>query len=233
MKKISSYVKNSKWTIVFIHGWGTNELSLLPLAKQFENQYSYHLLSLRGFDGKDMEKEYQISDYLDDIKLFLDTLKDENVLIVGHSFGGKLAILLKKEYPKYKVVSIAPSIVKNPFSMKIWLKIRLYKLLKKLNIKIPSYLQGSKDYRKLDGNLRKTFLNVHHAYLSFSEIKEIDDIVVLGFIEDKDVNIKSLDKAFRNSNVYYFRYKGDHFAYLNYLIEIRTIIISYIRGGLS
>ena len=233
MKKISSYVKNSKWTIVFIHGWGTNELSLLPLAKQFESQYTYHLLSLKGFDGKDMAKEYQISDYLDDIKSFLDTLNDEKVLIVGHSFGGKLGLLLKKEYPHYKVVSIAPSIVKNPFSFKVWIKIKLYKIFKKLNIKIPSWLQGSRDYRILSGNLRKTFLNVHHYYLSLSEIRTIKDAVIIGFIDDKEVSIKSLDNAFKNGNVWYYRYKGDHFGYLNYLIEIRTIIICYLRGELS
>lgn len=234
MEKISNYVKNSEWNIVFIHGWGGNSLSLLPIAKQFQNQYTYHLLSLKGFDGKEMEKEYDISNYLDDIKLFLNTLSNKKVLIVGHSFGGKLAILLKKEFPSYKVLAIAPSIVKNPFSLRTFLKIHLYKIFKKLNLKIPSYLQGSKDYRSLTGNLKKTFLNVHHYYLSNSEIHKLKDLLIIGFINDKEVNIKSLDRAFKNNkDHYYYRLEGNHFGFHNYLIEIRTLIICYLRGELS
>ena len=116
-----SLVKDSYFSLVFLHGWGGNEKSLECIKKLFETRYDCYLITLSGFD-KPLNKPYTIEDYIFEINNYICTLK--NVVIIGHSFGGKIALMLKRLYPKYIVIAIAPSIIKNPFSLKIFIKIR-------------------------------------------------------------------------------------------------------------
>ena len=44
MKVIENKVFNSKYNLVFIHGWGGNEKSLLCLADCFKEKYSTYLV---------------------------------------------------------------------------------------------------------------------------------------------------------------------------------------------
>ena len=57
MKVIENKVFNSKYNLVFIHGWGGNEKSLLCLADCFKEKYSIYLVCLSGFDS-DLNKVY-------------------------------------------------------------------------------------------------------------------------------------------------------------------------------
>ena len=78
MKVIENKVFNSKYNLVFIHGWGGNEKSLLCLADCFKEKYSTYLVCLSGFDS-DLNKVYTINDYLIEVDNYLKNLN--NVLI--------------------------------------------------------------------------------------------------------------------------------------------------------
>ena len=69
---------------------------------------------------------------------------------------------------KYKidgVIVIAPSTIKPRFSLFKFMKIRLFKIFRKLRLPMPSFLQGSRDFKKTSGIKRETFLNVCNSYL--------------------------------------------------------------------
>ena len=153
-------INNSKYNLIFIHGWGVTYKTMLYFSSMWEDKYSTYLLSLPGFYNNKLETSYKLEDYLDDIEEFIKENKLNNVVLIGHSFGGKLAMFLKSRNPSYKVVSIAPSIVKNPFNLMTFIKIRLYKFFKKLNCPLHKLFKGSKDYQKTDRLLRKTFNNI-------------------------------------------------------------------------
>jgi non-heme chloroperoxidase len=81
-------------TIVFLHGW--------PLShKQFEYQFNilpslgYRCIGIdwRGFGQSDKPfNGYTFNQLADDIRAVFDTLHLENVILVGHSTGGGIAI---------------------------------------------------------------------------------------------------------------------------------------------
>jgi len=78
--------------IVLLHGWGQNIEMMEPLAKNFkENRIT--ILDFPGF-GKSEEplSPLTIYDYIEILRELLTTLKIENPILIGHSFGGRVAI---------------------------------------------------------------------------------------------------------------------------------------------
>lgn len=223
MKVFLSKKEHSEYSLIFIHGWGVNEKSLYPLAKLFFKKYDCHLITLSGFDGNKLAKVYTIDDYVNEIKDYIINNNLKNIVVIGHSFGGKIAFFLKLIMPEIKIITLAPSIRKNPFSLKIFLKIHLYKLLKFLHFPIPKILKGSKDYQQCkDDNIKKTFLNVFHKYLTNDEISSIEGHII-AFKNDKEVNIKSLQKI-SSSKIKVIILEGNHFGYLDSLLDVYHII---------
>ena len=224
-------VYNSKYNFIFIHGWGVTYKTMLYFSSMWEDKYSTYLLSLPGFYNNKLETSYNLDNYLDDIEEFINRNKLNNVVLIGHSFGGKLAMFLKLRNPSYKVIAIAPSIVKNPFNLITYLKINLYKFFKKINFPLYKLFKGSKDYQKTSGHLRKTFNNIVHAYMDDEDIKHLNSLLLIGFKNDKEVKMKSLKRVSKlNKNILFKTFKGDHFSYFDYRYEIYLLINEFVKG---
>lgn len=232
MHSIDSVMDNSPYNLIFLHGWGGNERSLEGIARLFYGRYSCYLLCLPGFGGFPFDQSYDVSDYLRAIDDFIEEKKLRDIVLVGHSFGGKLAIMMKRIHPEYKVIAIAPSIQANPFSIRIYLKIRAYKILKRLSLPIPRFLRGSKDYQNSSAALRETFMKVHHAYMSDEDLSALKDLYLIGFSDDKAVSIRVLRRiAKKNSSFLWMEIPGDHFGFRKHPLEICHAIQCYLIGG--
>lgn len=230
MQVFSSLVEDSKYNLIFIHGWGGNQHSLESIKRQFETKYNCFLLCLSGFGSFPLEKCYKIGDYLEEIEDFIFSNNLKSIVLIGHSFGGKLSLMLKRRHPKFIVIALAPSIVKNPFSLKVYLKVKLYKLLKKCHMRIPNFLLGSNDYRKAQGYLKETFLSVCHAYLNKKEVKELDACLIVAFENDHEVKYSSLKKIAKiNKKITLVTLPGNHFAYRETLLDLYHIINGFLK----
>lgn len=99
--------------ILFLHGWGGTFESLLPLAQEFQKGCSAYLLDLPGFgQSSDPPPDWGIFEYTDFLKAFIDKVGlSTPVFVIGHSFGGALALSLAAKYPDMvsKLVVCAPS----------------------------------------------------------------------------------------------------------------------------
>jgi len=83
-------------TILILHGWGSNkeimQNAFSPYLKEFKQIY----LDMPGFGGSINESNILTTqDYANIVKLFLDNIGADVNIIAGHSFGGKVATLLK------------------------------------------------------------------------------------------------------------------------------------------
>lgn len=211
---------NNSPNILFLHGYGQNKEMMMPLASKANDYANIMVIDLPGSKNNPLQRVFTIEDYI----AYLENILRENDfkpdIIVGHSFGGKLAAFYALKHDVVLLL-LAPSSVKPNFSLKKKLKIALYKLCKKLSKykiikRIPNSLLGSRDFQSTSGVDRKTFVNIVNSYLSKNDFKKIQKSVFLVYgNKDKEIayyQIKKMHKYLSKGHLVVIN--GDHFAYI-------------------
>lgn len=84
----------NKQLIILLHGFMAHAHVWDGLAMEFRSRYHVIALDQRGHgeSGWSQEGAYSLDDHFSDIALFIEMLHIENVILVGHSMGGRHAI---------------------------------------------------------------------------------------------------------------------------------------------
>ena len=144
--------------VCFLHGWGTSGKDF----NKIETHFDFITIDIPGF-GKSVPftKSFSPKSYAE----YLFKLIPESVdVIVGHSFGGRIAAHLSQMQNYRKIVIIASPLIRkikpnNGFSV-----FKLYKFMNKLNIISDSRLDelknkyGSEDYKNANKVLKDTLV---------------------------------------------------------------------------
>lgn len=87
---------NGKKTLLFLHGWRSDGMIWKEIADILADEdVAIFALDFPGFGGSPAPKEaFSVKDYADLTAQFIEKLKLKNVILVGHSFGGRVAIKL-------------------------------------------------------------------------------------------------------------------------------------------
>lgn len=81
--------------MVFLHGWGANRESLRGVATLFQHTHCVHLLDLPGFGEAPVPPDgWGTIEYADLVQQFVLDVVAGPVLLVGHSFGGRVGVRL-------------------------------------------------------------------------------------------------------------------------------------------
>ena len=87
-------------TILFLHGLGDTAHIFDDLAPQFTNQFRVLGLTCRGHGQSDKpETGYDTATLVEDVGQFLDALKIERAILVGHSWAGDQLTRFAGEHP--------------------------------------------------------------------------------------------------------------------------------------
>lgn len=112
--------------ILMLHGWGHTSESFRPLGQLLKDSASIYLIDLPGF-GKSQppDQVWSAFEYAERLLAYMDEHHLSKVNLVGHSFGGKVAMCLSSRYPERvnSLVLISPSGLKRQRS--IFQKVRL------------------------------------------------------------------------------------------------------------
>lgn len=233
---------NKKRSIVILPGWGNTRNTFQNMIDNLKENFTIYCIDYPGF-GKSppFQKEKTIYDYAEIIKDFLESLSITNPIIIAHSFGGRITAILQGKYniPIQKIILIDVAGIKRHKSIKLWLKEKIYKILKKgtqilHNKKLEEKLRttfSSNDYKELSPNMRKTFQNIIQEDLSSYYKKTTSDVLILWGEQDQDTPLKDayyLNKNIKNSALIIFQ-KAGHFAYLDYPFLTNKILDSYLK----
>lgn len=211
--KISYEIKNpdKEKSILIIHGWGANKEIMIKAFSSCFNEFKQIYIDLPGFGKSNIFYELDSIKYAKIIQVFLSSLKLKPDIIMGHSFGGKIATLLR---PKNLVLlSTAGIVEEKPFIVKF--KIKLYKFLKIFGFAGLYKLFATKDVAGMSRVMYDTLKNVVDE--DFREIfsKTKAKTLIFWGEGDKAVSLesgKTINRLIKNSE--FFPLAGDHFFFL-------------------
>ena len=216
--------------LFFLHGWGLNLNEFDKVSCQINEDFKVYQIDLPGFGQSDIKAEYTLDDYANIINEFCLSLAIINPIIVGHSFGGRVAISYASKYKVSKLVLVCSPGIKPKFSLCKYLKIKTYKLLKKININLK---MGSKDYKNANELLKKVLVKAVNYDLS-NELKKIkcETLLIYGK-KDKAVPIYlgyKIQSLIKNSAIVEIPDCG-HFPYRERFRYFLIVLKSFIYGN--
>jgi len=87
--------ESSSRHILFLHGWGGNRESLRGIATLFQHTHRVHLFDLPGFgEAPPPPGGWGTIEYADLVQQYILDKVEGTVVLVGHSFGGRVSIRL-------------------------------------------------------------------------------------------------------------------------------------------
>src|SRR5258708_1321660 len=178
-QKISN-TNQAKMPIVILHGWRKRGKDYDVLKKILEQDgFSVDAPDMPGFGSEPLGKKVmRIDDYVAFIYDFLQKKKYKKVILIGHSFGGRVAAKFAYRYPEIvqKLIITGSPLIKRKLTTKKQIISSLAKTGKKILAVLPENYSdmfrkilyrslGEWDYYK-SGNLRETFLHVINEDIS-------------------------------------------------------------------
>ncbi|MEK7571631.1 MAG: alpha/beta hydrolase [Patescibacteria group bacterium] len=92
-------------SILLLHGWGQSHAFWKDFISRFAKDYHIYVLDLPGFGlSQEPLKTWKIEDYASFVRAFVTELKIDNPIIIGHSFGGRIAIVYTSKFPVKKLI---------------------------------------------------------------------------------------------------------------------------------
>lgn len=162
--------------VLFLHGWGSNIEHWQGLIDVVSKKYTALALDMPGFGKSDEPKEaWNVDRYVEHVLKFLDSFKPKSVVLVGHSFGGRVIIkMLSRELPfeVKKIILIDSAGIKPKKTLKQKLSLYGYKIGRKifetkpLKKMFPDAVEnmrkkrGSSDYNSATPVMRETLVKV-------------------------------------------------------------------------
>lgn len=124
----------SGFPIVLMHGWGCNHSTLQSIQNIVESPHTRVInIDFPGFgESPEPADVWSVYDYADFIEKFLDKIGVTNPILLGHSFGGRIGIIIASRRQVRKLILTDAAGVKPRHSIKWYFKVYSYKLAKKI-----------------------------------------------------------------------------------------------------
>jgi pimeloyl-ACP methyl ester carboxylesterase len=229
------YGNESGKDIVLLHGWMQNIEMMDPIGRRLQDDFRITILDLPGF-GKSPEPPYAytVHDYYELLDEFLKKLKIKNPVLIGHSFGGRIAMIYAASKPTTKLILFGAPFRRS--NKKANLKLKLLKLMKYIPIinKLEGYVKkhiGSRDYRNATPIMRRVLVNVINVNLEeyLPKIK-VPTILIWGS-NDGEVPLseaKYMESVIPDCGL--IVYEGcTHYAYLERIDQTVNILNEFLK----
>lgn len=227
--------------IILLHGWGTSKDTFSSITQILKEKYEVHLIDLIGFgNSSEPFKPLNLNEYVLFLRYYIEKNNITNPIILGHSFGGRIAIVYTALYKDTKKLILVDSAgIKRRFNLKVWYKVRLYKIKKwwyKITFNYKAYnklitTSGSNDYKNASLVMKATLSNVVKNDLrKYLKMINIETLIIWGK-DDKVTPYNDaliMNRLLKNSGLVTFENTG-HFPYLENKKQFNIVIKEYLQ----
>lgn len=222
-------------SLLFLHGWGGTSWNFKAVLDAYVTKFTLLIPDLPGFGLSDAPpKDWGVGDYARFTLDFLDVLGIKRAAVLGHSFGGRIAIAIAAGWPDRveKLVLVNSAGIRPRRTAKYYVRVGAAKLLKRMG-PVGAHLRarmGSEEYRRA-GPLRGTFVRVVNEDLTplLSRI-EAPTLVLWG---DRDnviprVHMETMAKTVRRGRLVVLQGAG-HFPFLEAPVGFNDAVMGFLQ----
>ena len=228
------FVGNEKanFTTILLHGWGCsgdifdNLVSLMPEKR-------FLIVDFPPFGQSDIEpKGWNIFTYANMITSLVHHCGLTHVNVCGHSFGGRVAILLASLNPQMvdRLVLLDSAGLKPRRKIGYYFKLYYYKIAKSMGFMFSN--AGSDDYKALSDDMKRVFVAVVNEYLDdYLPLIRQKTLIIFGE-KDSQTPIymaKRLHKNIKNSRLEILKGAG-HFCFVDNLMTCYRLVDEFLEG---
>lgn len=169
---------------LILHGWGSNSEKWQKIGELLaQNGIKVIIPDLPGFGKSDKPlKAWNLDDYCNFIEEFVKFLNLEKFYLLGHSFGGALAVKCSLKFPEKinKLFLVGAACIR-----KKTVKVRLLRVISKLFNHPPLFIKKvfyrKSDYLSVEGVMKETYLKIIEEDLTdiLSQV-QIPTIIIWG-----------------------------------------------------
>lgn len=234
--------------VVLLHGWGSNIKLFDNLLNVVSQKYPVVALDMPGFgQSQEMNEPWDVGMYTDFVVKFIDGFGFKKIILLGHSFGGRVIIkmLTQREIPFEvpKIIMVDSAGIKPKKTLKQKIRQRVYKigkwfynlsLVKKIS---PDGLNkwrkkfGSADYNDASEIMKTTLVKVVNEDLT-DYISQIKAEALLVWGENDTATPLSdgqlMEKLIKGSGLVTLKNAG-HYSFLEQQFTFNKVIKSFLK----
>lgn len=222
--------------IILLHGWGQNIEMMKPIGDNLAENFRITIIDFPGFGESEEPKEaWDISMYAEMLGELIKELEIKKPTIMGHSFGGRVAIRYSANNPIEKLVLFGSPCIrlqqKQPLKVRILKKIKTLPGMEKIGEYMKKYI-GSRDYKAASPMMRQILVNTVNEDLSKFASKIEEPTILIWGEDDTEAPLeeaKMLEKIMPDAGLIVL--PGTHYAYLENLGQVINIINSFLGGN--
>ena len=233
--------------VVMLHGWGANLQLMQPLAERLATMgFRCYVPDLPGFGQTEKPPAgWSVHDYTNWVLAYLDFHQLTQVYVIGHSFGGRLSLVLGAQHSQRirKMILANSAGVPYKSNQSASLRLKTYRLalntLNRIGLQQPAnqlrhwYTEryGSTDYKAATGTMRETFVKVvNEDLLPFAAQVKPSTLLIWGG-QDEDTPLwqgQLLEKTIPDAGLVVYDDAG-HYSYLDRLPDATRVIDHFFK----
>lgn len=239
--KIAYQVQGNGTPVVLLHGWGGEANSFKPVFDHLSNSHQVYAIDLPGFGLSEIpHTAWDATDYAKCLSGFFHKLNINRAHLIGHSYGGRISIVMASEEPQKvdKLILVDSAGIIPPRTAKYYTKIYLSRIGKKIRkcgtaanklADILARWAGSKDYQEA-GPMKATLVKSVNQDLRPLLPKIRASTLLIWGENDTDTPIsygKIMNQEIPDSELIILKNAG-HFSYLDQLPQFCNIVTNFL-----
>ncbi len=119
--------------VLLMHGWGCDHTTVRSIANAINNEMRVYNVDLPGHGATpEPDSAWGVDEYTRLMEAFTARLGISDPVLIGHSFGGRISILMASRNPISRVVLVDAAGIKPHRPLKYYIKIYSFKTAKKI-----------------------------------------------------------------------------------------------------